>query len=381
MRYVGCKRRLLPFIHDTMEQQRIKGESFCDLFAGTATVGQYFKQLGFKIISNDLLYCSYVQQKVKLSINKMPCFKKVVQALGLKAKDNISNAQSVISYLNQLIGKAGFIYQHYSLGGTQQSDMPRLYYTDENAKKIDAIRETIALWQASQLIDEEEYYLLLYALLDEASNRANTTGTTSSFLKAFQRKALLPIQLKVPVVTQSALQHPVYCADSIELIRDLETVDILYLDPPYTPAQYANAYHLLETIARWDCPTLQGISGKRDTAPLRSPLSSRREALHALEQIIASGRYRHLLLSYSSDGLISHDALLALLERYGKVHVRRQAVRRYNTMSPSDARYNPCRHSEERLYYLKPAVANVTAFSIQRAANSTVSTTTRTIFV
>ena len=35
MRYVGCKRRLLAFIHSYMKAQDIQGNIFCDLFAGT----------------------------------------------------------------------------------------------------------------------------------------------------------------------------------------------------------------------------------------------------------------------------------------------------------------------------------------------------------
>ncbi|MFI3211206.1 MAG: DNA adenine methylase [Peptostreptococcaceae bacterium] len=40
--------------------------------------------------------------------------------------------------------------------------------------------------------------------------------------------------------------------------------DILYLDPPYNERQYSSIYRLPETVARYDNPTLVGISGKRD---------------------------------------------------------------------------------------------------------------------
>ncbi len=148
--------------------------------------------------------------------------------------------------------------------------------------------------------------------------------------------------------------HQVHCQDGLDLLRDLEQIDILYLDPPYTSAQYASLYHLLETIARWDFPTLHGISGKRDTVSLNSALSSKREVLNALQQIVSSGRYRHLLMSYSDDSLLSHETLMDLFQKYGEVIVSHQSLARYNTMSPSDLRYNARKHVEERLYYLKP---------------------------
>jgi adenine-specific DNA-methyltransferase len=354
MRYVGCKRRLLPFIYNKLQQNDVKGNTFCDLFAGTATVGTYFKRQGYRIISNDLLYSSYVQQQVKIKINAMPNFRKLASHLGLNKKCTATHfAQAVIDYLNQLNGNEGFIYQHYSPGGTALESITRMYFTDENAKKIDVIREQIESWKTLRLINNDEFYVLLYALLVGVSQRANTTATQSSFLKKIYPKALKPLLLKLPHITPGNKNHEVYCENSLHLMDRLPEVDILYVDPPYTVAQYAAAYHLLETIARWDNPILHGVSGKRETAQLYSTFSSKRHALNSLKQIITRGRYRYLLMSYSSDGLISHEQIMSLLQQQGDVVVSQQLLKRYNSMSPHDPRTNPRLHVEERLYCLK----------------------------
>jgi len=195
---------------------------------------------------------------------------------------------------------------------------------------------------------------LLYALLNEASNCANTTGTMSSFLKTWTPRALRPLKLELPGLTPSEMTHEVYCQNSLDLLEQLPAVDILYLDPPYTRAQYATSYHLLETIARWDQPSLSGITGKRDTTSLRSDFSMKRQAVQAVESVLESGCYRHLLMSYSDDSLIQHETLLPLLQRYGEVEVSQQSLRRYNSMSFNDPRVNPKTQVQERLYYLKP---------------------------
>lgn len=49
----------------------------------------------------------------------------------------------------------------------------------------------------------------------------------------------------------------------MELITQIKGVDILYLDPPYNERQYAPKYHILETIAKWDNPKIQGITGMK----------------------------------------------------------------------------------------------------------------------
>lgn len=355
MKYIGCKRRLLPFIHNTMQHYRISGYTFCDLFAGTGTVGNYFKQQGYRIISNDLLYCSYVQQQVKVAVNKMPSFSTLAIHLGFSKQCKDGNfAQAIIDYLNQLTGIEGFIYKHYSPGGTANQPIKRMYYTDENAKKIDVIREQIEAWKQLTLINDEEFYVLLYALLKTASQRANTTGMQNNFIRKFYPEALKPLNLTLPSIIADDKQHKVYCGNSLQLIHTMPMIDILYLDPPYTRMQYASAYHLLETIARWDCPVLHGVAGYREATSLYSTFNSKRYAFNSLKEIVMNSLYRHLLLSYSSDGIISHDDILYLFNQIGDVAVKTQSLTRYNSMSRNDPRCKPKKHVEERLYYLKP---------------------------
>ena len=43
MRYIGNKTKLLHFIEKVIIKHKIKGEIFADLFAGSGSVGDYFK--------------------------------------------------------------------------------------------------------------------------------------------------------------------------------------------------------------------------------------------------------------------------------------------------------------------------------------------------
>ena len=158
MRYIGCKKRLLPFIHHALKENHIDSGIFCDLFSGTATVGQYFKQQGFSIISNDFLQASYVQQCVKILLNAMPEFSIVSKELGLvvTSESNQARAKAVLHYLNNLPGKLGFMYQHYSPGAMDGKVIIRLYFTASNAMKIDVIRDTLEFWLLTHLINEDE---------------------------------------------------------------------------------------------------------------------------------------------------------------------------------------------------------------------------------
>lgn len=61
MNYIGSKLSLLEFLYTSIssvvEDRRYV---FSDLFAGTGTVGRYWKQKGYQVWANDLQYYSYI---------------------------------------------------------------------------------------------------------------------------------------------------------------------------------------------------------------------------------------------------------------------------------------------------------------------------------
>jgi len=59
-RYLGNKNSILPFIENIITNEIGEFYSFCDIFAGTGVVGSYFNRDDNKIISNDLLYPTFI---------------------------------------------------------------------------------------------------------------------------------------------------------------------------------------------------------------------------------------------------------------------------------------------------------------------------------
>ena len=142
MRFIGCKENLLGFIETFIKQKDIKSNVFCDLFTGTGSVAKHFKKLGYKIISSDLLYFSYVLQKVYIEQNQYPKFTKLLKHLKINPVEETlftsenQNAKEVIKYLNNLDGIEGFIYKNYSPEGTRGQVYSRKYFSGENSKKL-----------------------------------------------------------------------------------------------------------------------------------------------------------------------------------------------------------------------------------------------------
>ena len=328
MRYYGAKTKLLPFIEEVVKSTGVNGTSnFVDLFAGTTSVGQHFKKLGYTVFSNDMLEFSYALSKTYIELNKEPEFKKLKSRL--KLKDGLN---SLFNYLNKLdTNTQGFIYENYSPNGG------RMYFTDENAKKIDTFRTLFEEWKDEKLINGLEYYYLITSLLRGVNLVSNVTGTYGAYLKTWDNRALKPLTLEEVPIIESITKNKAFKKDANELIRNIKP-DILYLDPPYNSRQYASNYFLLELIAEgWfgvKKTEIYGKTGMRNYEHQKSDYCSKAKALNALEDLVLNGsKAKYILLSYNNEGVISQTGIQKALERVGEVETMLENHKRYKSIN------------------------------------------------
>ena len=111
MRFIGSKVLLLEEIKKVILTNIKNSEnlSFCDIFSGTSTVARYFKK-DYKILSNDLLYFSYVLQKATIENNSIPKFNKLKETLNINPIEHFNNIEVTMNILNA----TPFIYENYS---------------------------------------------------------------------------------------------------------------------------------------------------------------------------------------------------------------------------------------------------------------------------
>ncbi|MCH9813747.1 MAG: DNA adenine methylase [Epsilonproteobacteria bacterium] len=290
MNYIGSKRRLSSFLKETITDivGDLSDKVFCDLFAGTGIVGKSFKSDVKKVISNDLEYYSYVLNR-----------------------NYIGNYQAIdyapyIDILNSVEPKEGFIYKHYCLG----SGSERNYFSDENGKKIDGVRQEIERYKS----DEDLYFFLLASLIESADKIANTASVYGAFLKKLKKTALQPLWIEPALFETDIKSHEVHNRDSNELICEIEG-DILYLDPPYNARQYGANYHILNTIALDDQFHPSGKTGMRDYH--RSNYCKRRVAAKSFEELITNAKFEYIFLSYNNEGLMSKNTVSELMKKFG----------------------------------------------------------------
>lgn len=305
MRFLGNKTRMLENIRFVIDDNDIKGEVFCDLFAGSGSVGDYFKDR-FKILSNDYLYSLSVVNKAKLYNKAMPEFTDFIEKFG----------QNPFDYFNTKAYTADsqyFITNNYSPLGD------RRYFSVENAVKIDGIRIEIETLYKDFVLSANERDFLLASLIESVMGVSNTTGTYEAFLKTWDKRALKPFILEpiVPNNVNPMAENVVYNKDGNELLRSISG-DVLYLDPPYTVTDYNSAYHLLESIAKYDYPQINGITGRRKEIYKKSKYTRKEQALVNFEDLFRQAQFSDILISYSTQGLVPVDELCALAKRFAK---------------------------------------------------------------
>lgn len=307
MRFIGNKTNLLENIKGIIDKHVVDATSFCDIFSGTASVARYFKQW-YEVYSNDLLYFSYCLQKGTIENPNKPRFEKLKSLLNIKDPIQYFNNMETIDMESLDQGKR-FFQNNYSPKGN------RMYITDSNALRIDFIRNKIEEWYKEGSIDENEYFYLVMSVIEGIPFVSNISGTYGAFNKTWDRRSAKVFSLiEIPVV-YNGKNNKSYNEDGVALLKRISG-DILYIDPPYNERQYLPNYHVLETAAKYDYPSLRGVTGQRQYEKQRSAFCSKRTVVKAFDELISNAQFKHIILSYNTDGIMSLAEIEETMKKY-----------------------------------------------------------------
>lgn len=353
MNYIGSKYSLLEFLYTSISSV-VKEEKyvFSDLFSGTGTVGKFWKEKGHKVWANDLQYYSYALNRNYIGNHLDLYFSGLISDIPELLTASVQETKkTVLSHLQKLKVKNGFIYKNYCIWGTAGSNFERQYFSDENGQKCDAIRAQIENWKEENKITEDEYFFLLASLLEAIDKVANTASVYGAFLKKLKKSAQKPLELKP--ATYHLNDHPhIVTNDDVNLLVKNSKHDVVYLDPPYNHRQYSGNYHILETIARYDSPEIKGKTGMRDCREQRSDYCSRTNVKKAYTELVNNIDAKYIFLSYNDEGLMSIDDIRDIMSQRGEYGVFQKEYQRFKA-DKTENRNHKQEKVIEYLHYVK----------------------------
>lgn len=185
-RYIGSKARIVEAIIEHVGQP--DGGVFVDAFSGTGAVAQAASRAGWKVHVNDHLASSAIMSFARLSSQADIPF------VGL------SSYRNAIVALNHAPPRQGFIWAQYSPASSDHCAVSRMYFTEDNAQKIDGIRHQILQWHEQGVITPHEQQVLIADLMRAANRIANTAGTYALLdpLLLICRNGLMPHRFAYP---------------------------------------------------------------------------------------------------------------------------------------------------------------------------------------
>ena len=316
MNFIGSKKRLFPFLFEGFQNivgSDLSGIKFADLFSGTGIVSFKMMQKAQPetIIVNDSESFAY-----HLAMNRIGNYgDESVKTKGLEYLKAFNST-------NPLVLPSG----HYI---TRNFASERKYFTEDNAKKIDFFRK----YMFREYHDEDMlFYYLMASLLEATDKIANVASVYEAYLKEYKKTALKPIKFREPLgfyQGNTKTDVSIHQRTVFDCLERMNSVDVIYLDPPYNHRNYASNYHVLNTVLNPDDPYLKGITGKNDY--FKSPFNSKMKAHKAIYMAIemASKKAKYVFVSYNDEGIVSEGDFVEMMKSLGKYNQFKVINQRY----------------------------------------------------
>lgn len=264
--YLGNKKKLLLNIYSILKEQNIEFNSILDCCSGSGVVSLFFKLLGKKVISNDIMQYAYMQSKCLVENNSI----------------YLTNDETNYLLLNKNNNSTNFVKQHY-MSKLVNKNAISSKFTDFEADFLDNFRaniedlncsykKAIAFSAMNAVISRLPFgnldlsFDVLRHRQKQIKNYGKEADTTDrrigiyydnnlnlDFIKWFRKYAYGRINTfirnkgpKASIVCKSTCEDVSNIIEKIRLIYGIP--DCLYFDPPYgnRSSDYLTMYRFYE---------------------------------------------------------------------------------------------------------------------------------------
>lgn len=302
MKYMGSKQWMLGNgLGHLLVDRAQDADRFVDLFSGTAVVSWHVaRNTDLPVLAVDLQTYSAVMARAvigrtrtlasdDLGVEWIDRAEKLRQQSRLWAKAIAYEAETiksddVLSGRRLCLRSDSIITRSY--GG--------YYFSPEQAITADALLQTLPQREPKR---STCLATLIWAITRCVASPGHTaqpfqpTDTALPFIRESWSKDLVAACHDVlPLIANQAAiaRGKAIVGDALEISsREIGPGDLVFLDPPYSAAQYSRFYHVLETVARGSCGAVSG--GGRYPPPderPRSCFSLKSEATKAIRELL-----------------------------------------------------------------------------------------------
>jgi adenine-specific DNA-methyltransferase len=299
LRYMGSKKRLLPWIHQVLSQ--LDFEVACDPFSGTGGVAYLMKTMGRRVVASDFLN-----------------FASVISRATVENADRHIEGKSLRRLIDPTPPVHDFIERTFE----------GIFYTKDDLRFLDRVYGNI-----QQLHDPHERALALAAVFRSCLKKQprgvfTVSGDLSRYddgrrdLKlTLEEHFLEQIEVFNRAVFDNGRKNVAIRSDVFDLPK--RKYDLVYLDPPYVPRAddncYIKRYHFLEGLScYWHGLPIDPSTKVRKIAKKYTPFSYRRTAVEAFDHLFRQFAKSIIVLSYSSNGYPDLSELETLLRKHKK---------------------------------------------------------------
>ena len=304
--YLGAKYKHLNWIGKYVTKNT---KTVLDAFAGSQSVAYYFKQLGYKVYTNDFL-------NFNNQIGKALIENKNIKLLDEDLK--------ILFSPNSDINKFNLMEKVFT----------NIFFTKEECKFLDSFRSNV------HKLSEIKQSLAL-TIINRTMTRKVTMGHFAH-TKALEyandkerikrnRSLIRPIKdifmELLPEYNNSIFdnnqENKSFNEDAISLLDKLEErVDLLYLDPPYcdSHADYQSFYHLLETYTRYWKNKSFINSTHRYFPKIYSGFDTKKDILNSFKHLFEKAqKIPYWLISYNDRSYPNKEEMIKLINKYKNV--------------------------------------------------------------
>ncbi len=240
------------------------------------------------------------------------------------------------------------------------------YFSPRQAIMIDSLRRTLPKRDPVRTVCLATLIWAITRCVASPGHTAQPFQPTPTALRyiaeAWERDLLQAVRDVFPAIAarKANVRGEAIVGDAKEVADNLISEDdLVFVDPPYSAAQYSRFYHVLETVAQGSCGAVSGEGRYPPSSERpRSLYSLRSRAPHALEELLGAlgSTGCEVVMTFPqqacSNGL-SGEAVIDLARRWFEVDVS-SVVMRHSTLGGNNLHRAARRSSRELIMAMIP---------------------------